>query len=82
MRYRPVAAACAVAALCASAARAQETPTEREAAREVLKKMAALEASVDVPRFVARVAAPNADRDQVVARVKELMDQELLALAD
>jgi amidohydrolase len=63
-------------------AHAQETPTERDAAREVLKKMAALEQSLDVPAFVARVAAPNADRDQVVARVKELMDKELLALAD
>ena len=28
---------------------AQETPTEREAARDVLKKMAALEQSLDVP---------------------------------
>jgi amidohydrolase len=61
---------------------AQDTPTEREAAREVLKKMAALEQSLDVPAIVARLTAANADRDRVVARAKELMDKELLALAD
>jgi amidohydrolase len=64
------------------AAAAQETPTERDAARDVLKKMASLEQSLDVPAFVARVKAPNADRDKVVARVKELMDTELIAMAD
>ena len=61
---------------------AQETPTEREAAREVLDKMAALERSLDIPTLVARVHAPNPERDAVVARVKELMDRELLAMAD
>ncbi len=61
---------------------AQDTPTEKEAARDVLKKMAALEQSLDIPGIVARLTGPNADRDQVVARAKELMDTELLALAD
>src|SRR5258705_497436 len=61
---------------------AQETDTEKQAAREVLAKMAALEQSLDVPAIVARLTGPNAARDQVVARVKELMDKELLALAD
>ena len=61
---------------------AQDTPTEKEAARDVLKKMAALEQSLDIPGIVARLTGPNADRDQVVARAKELMDKELLALAD
>jgi amidohydrolase len=60
----------------------QETPTEREAARDVLRKMAALEQSLDVPSFVARVSAPNAARDAVVARARALMDSELVALAD
>ena len=37
-------------AVCAPpTARAQETDTERAAARDVLKKMAALEESLDVP---------------------------------
>jgi amidohydrolase len=61
---------------------AQETPTEREAAREVLKKMAALEKSLDIPATVARLTAANPAREQVVARAKELMDKELLALGD
>ncbi len=61
---------------------AQETPTEREAARGVLKKMAELEKSLDVPGIVARLTAPNAERDRVVARAKQLMDEELLALSD
>jgi metal-dependent amidase/aminoacylase/carboxypeptidase family protein len=61
---------------------AQETETEKQAAREVLAKMAALEQSLDVPAMVARLTGPNPARDQVVARVKELMDKELLALAD
>ena len=69
-------------ALLPVAAFAQDTQTEKEAARDVLRKMAALEQSLDVPGLVARVTAPNADRDQIVARVKELMDKELLAMGD
>jgi amidohydrolase len=61
---------------------AQETPTEREAARDVLHKMTALEKSLDIPVMVARLTAANPAREQVVARAKELMDKELLALAD
>jgi hypothetical protein len=61
---------------------AQETATEKDAARDVLAKMAALETSLDVPALVAKLTGPNADRDKVVARAKELMDKELLALAD
>jgi amidohydrolase len=68
--------------LIARPSRAQDTPTEREAARDVLRKMGALEQSLDVPAIVARLTGANADRDQVVARAKELMDKELLALAD
>src|SRR5260221_3711311 len=61
---------------------AQDTPTEKEAARDVLKKMTALEQSLDVPGIVARLTGPNAERDQVIARAKELMDKELLTMAD
>src|SRR5436190_23982407 len=63
-------------------AHAQDTPTERDAARDVLRKMAALEQSLDVPGLVSRLTGPNRERDQVVTRAKELMDKELLALAD
>lgn len=61
---------------------AQETDTEKAAARDVLKKMAALEQSLDVPGLIAKLTASDATRDQVVARAKELMDKELLALSD
>ncbi len=64
-------------------AHAQETETERQAARDVVSKMQALEQSLDVPGWVNKLAnAANPARDQVVARAKELMDKELLAMAD
>jgi amidohydrolase len=72
----------AIGLMLSASALAQDTPTEKEAARDVLRKMAALEQSLDIPTIVSRLAAPNAERDQVVARAKELMDKELLALAD
>lgn len=61
---------------------AQETPTERQAARDVLKKIDTLEKSLDVTGIVARLTGPNAEREQVVARAKQLMDTEMLALGD
>src|SRR6266498_2764168 len=61
---------------------AQETETEKTAARDVLKKMSALEQSLGVPGLVDRLTAPDKARDDVVARAKELMDKELLSLAD
>lgn len=61
---------------------AQETPTEREAARDVIRKMTALEASLDVPGLVAKLTGINPARDQVAARARELMDTELLAMGD
>ena len=71
-----------IAALLAAPLHAQETPTEREAARDVLRKMAVLEQSLDVPSVVAQLSAPNAARDAVVARAAQLMQSELLALGD
>src|SRR3954468_23937882 len=68
--------------LAAAPAAAQDTPTERDAAREVLKRMAALEQSLDVPGLVSRLTGADDARDRVVARAKELMDKELLAMAD
>jgi amidohydrolase len=61
---------------------AQETPTEREAARTVVAKMDSLQRSLNVTAMVARLTGPNTARDQVAARAKELMDTELLALGD
>jgi amidohydrolase len=70
------------ALLAAAPLLAQETPTERDAARGVVRKMDSLEKSLDLPTLVAKLTAPNAARDQVAARAKELMDTELLALGD
>lgn len=77
MRYALLLVATAAASLAA-----QETPTERDAARDVLRKMSALEQSLDVPGLVTKLTGPNAARDQVAARAKALMDGELLAMGD
>lgn len=61
---------------------AQETPTERESARDVVRKLDSLERSLDLPALVAKLTGPNAAREQVVARARELMDTELLAIGD
>ncbi len=70
------------AVLAGSLVTAQETPTEKQAAHEVLRKMGELEASLDVPRLVQDLTRPNPERDGVVARAKELMEKELLDLSD
>jgi hypothetical protein len=44
---------------------AQETDTEKTAARDVLRKMHELEQSLDVPALVARLTGPHAARDAV-----------------
>lgn len=69
-------------ALLAGTGFCQETATEREAARDVLKKMDALEKSLDVPGWVSRLSAPDPLREQITTRAKELMDTELLAMGD
>jgi len=71
-----------MAILAASVAAGQETATEREAARDVLAKMSALERSLDVAGLVEKLTGPNDARDRVIARAKELMDKELLTMAD
>src|SRR5580765_2626666 len=71
--------------LCGASTRmvgSQETPTERESARDVVRKLDSLERSLDLPALVAKLTGPNAARDQVAARAKELMDTDLLALGD
>ncbi|HZR22955.1 MAG TPA: peptidase dimerization domain-containing protein [Vicinamibacterales bacterium] len=61
---------------------AQDTDTEKAAARDVLRKMDDLEKSLDIPGMVTKLTGNNPERDAVVARAKELMDKELLAMAD
>lgn len=75
----------ALAALVAATAlplTAQDTPTERDAARDVIQKLGALQRTVDVAGWTARLSATDAARDRVAARAKALMDGELLAMAD
>src|SRR5580698_8470231 len=60
----------------------QDTPTEREAAHDVIRKMGELEKSLDVPSLVGKLTAPDAAREQVAARARELMEKELLPMAD
>src|SRR5947207_11008584 len=73
----PIAAVMVATALCA-----QDTPTEKEAAKDVIRKMADLEKSLNVPGWITRFSKPNAARDQVAARARQLMDTELLELSD
>ncbi len=75
----------ALAALLASSARplfAQDTQTERVAAREVMQKLATLQRTVDVNGWATRLGAPDAVRDRITARAKALMEGELMAMAD
>ena len=65
-----------------AAAEAQETQTQRDAARDVIRKMGDLERSLDVPALVTALTAPNPSREQVVARTQALMAQEFLSLSD
>ena len=81
-RMKALIAAAAIALFVPLVASAQETDTEKAAARDVLKKMADLEQSLDVPGLVAKLTGADAQRDAVVARAKELLDAELLKMAD
>ena len=68
--------------IATSVAFGQETPTERLAAGDVVRKMGVLERSLDLPKVVGTLGAANPAREQVASRAKELMQTELLALAD
>lgn len=70
------------ALLAAGACAAQETPTEREAAKDVLRQIGGLEQSLNVPAMTAKLTAADKGRDEVVARVKELMDKDLMPMSD
>src|SRR2546426_1936810 len=72
-----------VVALAVAPLAAQETPTEKTAAADVIRRMNELERSLALPPLVARLTvARDARRDAVIARAKDLMDRELLAMAD
>src|SRR3989441_3994941 len=72
-----------VVALAVAPLAAQETPTEKPAAADVNRRMNELERSLALPPLVARLTGTrDARRDAVIARAKDLMDRELLAMAD
>src|SRR3989442_8279589 len=72
-----------VVALAVAPLAAQAPPTEKTAAADVIRRMNELERSLALPQLVPRLTDARAPRrDAVVARAKELMDQELLAIAD
>src|SRR5438105_3575868 len=50
---------CIIILLLATFAAAQETPTEREAARDIVAQIAALQKAVDVAGFVQRLTVTN-----------------------
>lgn len=66
----------------AASSMAQETPTEREAAREVVKQISGLSQSLGVPAMVAKLSAPDKGRDEILGRVRQLMQSELLPMSD
>lgn len=76
-----------IVTLCAAAlpavAHAQTTPTERDAARDVVRSIDALQLSLK-PGDQARalLAAGGADRDRILKRTEELWTTELAALSD
>ncbi|HKW87150.1 MAG TPA: peptidase dimerization domain-containing protein [Candidatus Acidoferrales bacterium] len=71
-----------VALLLAGVCAAQETPTEREAGKDVIQKIGEVEKSLNVTAMVAKLMAADNGRDEVVARVKELMDKDLMPMSD
>ena len=75
-------AVCAAIAAAAGGAAAQETPTEREAARDLVRQIGELSASLAVPQLVAKLTGPDAGRDAVLARVNQLMRDDLLPMSD
>jgi amidohydrolase len=81
-RFTPRLLALALAAT-APAARAQETPTQRAAAVDVVKRQGALQQRINAAALATRLSsAPNAKRDAVVARARALWETELQTMSD
>ena len=82
-RSARAAAVATIAALGPLSARSQETPTQRAAAADVLRRMSDLHRAVDASGLAARLTgAASPGRDAVVARARELWDSELQAMSD
>lgn len=69
--------------LAAATVAAQETPTQRAAATEVMRQMAELHKNIDAAGLATRLTTrPSATRDAVMARARQLWDSELQAMSD
>jgi hypothetical protein len=66
--FRHVVAVSALSVIGATVSLSQETPTQRDAAKEVVQKQAELERSLGVGGLVAKLTGANAARDAVAAR--------------
>jgi amidohydrolase len=63
-------------------ARAQETETERAVAAGIVAEIQQLDRTLDVEGMVAQLTRPDAERDRVTARVKELWNTDLMPMSD
>lgn len=82
---RPSFPRCVVPALLltASLLGAQETPTQRSAARDVVQRLEALQRTIDAAGLARRLTTvANPARDAVVARARQLWETELQAMSD
>ncbi|HEV2385732.1 MAG TPA: peptidase dimerization domain-containing protein [Candidatus Acidoferrales bacterium] len=72
----------ALLVLSAGGCAAQETPTEQQAAGDVVRQIREMDRSLGVEAMVRKLTAPDAERDRVIARVNELMQTDLLSMTD
>ncbi|MFM7133731.1 MAG: hypothetical protein ACKO0W_05385 [Planctomycetota bacterium] len=62
---------------------AQETPTQRAAAADVVRRLGELRTTIDAAGLARRLTtARSATRDAVVERARQLWESELQAMAD
>jgi hypothetical protein len=67
--------------LSGSGGMAQESSTERDAARDVMKQIGGLSQSLGVTSLVTKVTAADKGPDEVIARKKQHMRTDLLPMS-
>jgi len=71
-----------VASLIPACVLGQETETEMAAGKNVVKQISELDRSLGVQQMVAKLTQPDKGRDTVIARVKQLLDTDLMPMSD
>jgi amidohydrolase len=71
-----------VACLVPACVLAQETEAEMAAGKNVVKQISELDRSLGVQQMVAKLTQPDKGRDAVIARVKQLLDTDLMPMSD